>query len=58
MGTARMKQDKVTEEEGEKTEVSIQSKAGTKEKRSADGLNYHNQNTLIINNLLVFNYYY
>ena len=50
MGTARMKQDKDTDEEGKKRGVSMDiSKAGTKEKRSPDDLNYPNQNTIIIN---------
>ena len=40
---------KQTEEEGKEREVSMErSKAGTKEKRSPDGLNYPNQNTIII----------
>ena len=49
MGTATMKQDKETDEEGKKRGVSIErSKAGTK-KGSPDGLSLHNQNTIIIN---------
>ena len=49
MGTARMKYDKVTDEQGKKRGVSMErSKAGT-EKRSPDGLNYPNQNTILIN---------
>ena len=49
MGPQRMK-------EGKKTGVSMErSKAGTKEKRSPDGLNNPNQNTIIINiNCLYF----
>ena len=44
-----MKHDKETEE-GKKSGVSMErSKAGTKGKRSPDGLNYPNQNTMIIN---------
>ena len=54
MGTARMKQDNETDEEGKKRGVSMEtSKAGTKE-RSPDCLNYPNQNTTIINIMLVF----
>ena len=50
MGTARMKWDKETDEEGKKRGLSMErSKAGTKEKRSPDGLNYPIQNTIIIN---------
>ena len=50
MGTARTKWDKETEEEGKKRGVSSErSTAGTKEKRSPDGLNYPNQNTIIMN---------
>ena len=49
MGTARMKEDKETYEEGKKRGASMErSKAGTKEK-SLDCLNYPNQNTIIIN---------
>ena len=45
-----MKYDKVTEEEGQKIGVSMErSKAGTKEKRSPEGLNDSNQNTIIVN---------
>ena len=37
-------------EEGKNREVSMErSKPGTKEKKSPDGLNYPNQNTIIIN---------
>ena len=50
MGTARIKLDKGTEEEDKMTGVSMErSTASTKEKRSPDGLNYPNQNTIIIN---------
>ena len=50
MGTARMKYDKEIDKEGKKRGVGMErSKAGTKEKRSPDGLNYSNQNTIIIN---------
>ena len=53
MGTTRMKKDNETVEECKKRGVSmLRSKAGTKEKRSPDGLNYPNQNIIIIN------YYY
>ena len=42
--------NKETDEESKKRGVSMErSKAGTKEKRSPDGLNYHNQDTIIIN---------
>ena len=52
MGTAGMKEDKVTEEEGRKREVSMQkSKPGTKEKRSPDGIINPNQNTIITNQI-------
>ena len=48
MGTARMKLDKETDEEGKKRGLSMErSKAGTK-KRSPDGLSHPNQNTIII----------
>ena len=41
---------KEVDEEGKKRGVSMErSKAGTKEKRSPDSLNYPNQNTIIIN---------
>ena len=40
MGTARMKQDKETEEKGKKRDVNLErSKAARKKKRSPDGLN-------------------
>ena len=43
MVSAWMKKDKETEEEGKKRGVSMErSKAGTKEKRSPDGLEYPN----------------
>ena len=49
MGTARMKEDKETDEEGKTRGVSVErSKAGTKE-RSHNGLSLPNQNTIIIN---------
>ena len=49
MGTARMKVDKETDEEGKQRGASMESsKAGTKE-RSRDGLSLPNQNTIIIN---------
>ena len=49
IGTAKMKYDKETEEEGKRRGVSMErSKAGSKEKRSPEGLNYYNQNTIII----------
>ena len=55
LGTARMKYNTETDKEGEKRGVSMKrSKAGTKEKISTDGLNYSNQNTIIINT----NYWY
>ena len=46
MGTARMKEDKVTEERGKREVSKDRSKAGTKEKISPAGLNYPNQNTI------------
>ena len=50
MGTARMKQDKETEEEGKKGGVSIErSKAGTKKKVPTAYHSLPNQNTIIIN---------
>ena len=49
MGTARMKKDKETEEGKKRGESMEKSKAGTKEKRSPDGLNYPNQTTININ---------
>ena len=52
MGTARRKQDKETDEEGKKRDVSIErSKAGTK-KTSNDDLSHHNQNIIIIKKIL------
>ena len=49
METARMKQDKETDEDGNKRSFSMErSKEGTK-KRSPDGLTYPNQNTIIMN---------
>ena len=46
-----MNQDKVTEE-GKKREVSKgRSKTEAKEERNPDGLNYSNQNTLILNTI-------
>ena len=49
MGTVRMYYDKETEE-GKMRGVSMErSKAGTKNKRSPDGLLLPNQNTIIIN---------
>ena len=49
IGTSRIKYNEVPEEGGKKREVSMERrKAGTKEKRSRDGLNYPNQNTIII----------
>ena len=49
MGTARIKQDKATEDEGKRSVSIERSKADTKGKRSRDGLNYPNQNTIIMN---------
>ena len=52
MGTARIKYDEKTEEEDKKREVNMErSKAGMKEKRRPDSLNYLNQNTIIINKI-------
>ena len=49
MGTARKKKGKETDEEGKQRGVSMErSKAGTKEKRSPDGLHCPNQNAIII----------
>ena len=49
MGTARMKYDKETDEEGNKRDMSMErSNAGTK-KISPDGLSHYNQITIIIN---------
>ena len=48
MGTARMKQDKETDEYGKKRGVSMErSKEGTKE-RSPDGLSLPDQNRILI----------
>ena len=48
MGTARMKEDKETDEDGKKRGLSIERrKAGTK-KRSPEGLTQPNQNIIII----------
>ena len=50
MGIAKMKYDKETDEKDKKRHVSIdKSKQGKKGKRSPDGLNYPNQNSIIIN---------
>ena len=46
MGTARMKQEKVTEQEGKKREVSMERSKEAQKKKEV--LNYHNQNTIII----------
>ena len=55
MGTAIMKYDKETDEEGKKRGVSMERrKAGTK-KRSPDGLSQHNQNKIIKHNIAIFN---
>ena len=49
IGREIIKEDKVIEE-GTKRDVSMErSKEGTKEKKNPDGLNYPNQNTIIIN---------
>ena len=49
MGTARMKEDNETDEDGKKRGVSMEkSKAGTKE-RSPNSLSLPNQNTILIN---------
>ena len=49
LGTARMKQDKETEE-GKKREVRMKiSKAGMKKKKNHNGLSLPNQDTIIIN---------
>ena len=54
MGTARTKHDKETDEGGKKRGVNMEkSKAGTK-KKCPDGLSHPNQNTIIINNIVVF----
>ena len=51
MGTARMKEDKETDEEDKNRGVSAErTKADTK-KRSPDGLSHPNQNTIIINKI-------
>ena len=48
MVTARMNLDKETDEEGKKRGVNMErSKAGTKEKRSPDGVIYPNHNTIM-----------
>ena len=54
MGTASMKDDKETQEDGKKRGVSMENKAGTKERRIPDGLNYPNQNTIIINIICLY----
>ena len=49
MGTARIKYNNATDEEGKNRGVNIErSKLGTKE-RSPDGLLQHNQNSILIN---------
>ena len=52
MGTARMKYDKETDEDGKTRGVSMErSRAGTK-KRIRNGLSHPNQNIIIINKIL------
>ena len=52
VGTARMKKDKETDEEGKKRDASMErSKASRKEKRSLADLNYPIQNTTIRNEI-------
>ena len=50
MGTARMKQDKETDEESKRDVSMEKSQAGTKIK-IPDGLSHPNQNTIIINTI-------
>ena len=53
MGTAIIKLNKETDEEGKKRGVSLEkSKAGTKKKRSPNDLSHPNQNKIIINIIL------
>ena len=52
MGTARMKYDKETAEEGKKRCVSMERSKPGKKKRSTDSLSHLNQNTIIINIIL------
>ena len=49
MGTARIKLNKETEEEGKKRGVSTERSKAGKKKKSPDGLSHPNQNTIIIN---------
>ena len=49
MGTAKMKQDKETDEEGKKRDVSMERSKADAKKRSHDGKSHPNQNKIIIN---------
>ena len=49
MGTARMKSDKETEEEGKKRRENGKKQRGYERKRSPYGLSLHNQNTILLN---------
>ena len=49
MGTARMKQDKETDEDGKKRGVNMEKSKAGKKKLSPDGLSLPIKNTIIIN---------
>ena len=53
-GNNKNEQDKETDEEGKTRGVSVERNKAGKKKKSADGLNYPNENTVIINNLSLF----
>ena len=54
MGTARMKQDKETKEEGKKKGVNMERSKAEVKKRSPNGISHPNQNTIIINIILKY----
>ena len=51
MGTARIKEDKETDEDDEKRSVSMERSKVGRNKKSPDGLSHLNQNTIIINKI-------
>ena len=52
MGTARTKEDKETEEEGQMRGVSLEKSKASSKIKSPDGQSHPNQNTIIINIIL------
>ena len=51
MGIARIKEYKEMNEKGKRGASMKKSKAGTKDKRSPDGLNYYDPNVIIMNTM-------